>query len=92
MRRMGLTMAALAAATMLLVAPATAKPPYIKKAKDLGHGDLVKNCASCHVKAMPKAKDAALNPLGEWLVKQKTEKKAAEVDLAWLKDYKPAAK
>ena len=92
MKRLGLTLVAIAAAAVLMVPPASAKAPYVKKAQDAGHKDLVKNCASCHTKPMPKLKDAALNEMGEWLVKQKTAKGAKEVDVTWLKDYKPAAK
>jgi hypothetical protein len=91
MRRTGFTVALAVAATMTLVVPVAAKAPYVKKAKDLGHADLVKNCASCHSKPMPKLKDAELNDLGKWLVEQKTAKNAKEIDLGWLKEYKPLA-
>ena len=91
MKRLAITMAALATATVLLVPPASAKAPWVKKAKDLGHADLVKNCASCHAKAMPKATDKEMSPLGTWLVEQKKVKNAKEIDLTWLKEYKPAA-
>ena len=91
MKKLGLTLIALAVAAGLAV-PASAKAPYVKKAKDAGLADVVKNCASCHAKALPKVKDAELNAMGQWLVDQKKAKGAAEVDVTWLKDYKPAAK
>ena len=33
-----------------------------------------------------------MNEMGKWLVDQKKERKAKEIDVAWLKDYKPKAK
>ena len=62
----------------------------IKKAKELGITS-VTNCQSCHEEKLPKKGDPVkLNDMGKWLVTQKTEKKAKEIDVAWLKDYKPA--
>ena len=37
---------------------------------------------------MPKKGASEANERGRFLLKVKAEKKAAEVDLAWLKDYK----
>ena len=79
------TLILIAAAALVAVAPAQAKMPFVKKAQELKI-DAVKNCASCHVGA-PK-KDGEMNEMGKWLVAQKAAKKAAEVDVAWLKDYK----
>ena len=92
MRRITLTLSA-AAILFALAFPLQAKLPYVKKAQELGFKD-IKNCASCHKEAMPKAaaKGAPFNEVGTFLVEQKTKKKAAEVDLNWLKDYKPAKK
>ena len=76
----------------LLALPASAKLPYVKKAKDLGLTE-VKNCQYCHVDKMPK-KDSKGEPFaepGKFLLKKKAEAKAAEVDVAWLKDF-PAKK
>jgi hypothetical protein len=62
----------------------------IKKAKELGLTQ-VQNCQSCHEEKLPKKGDPVkLNDMGKWLQSQKTERKAKEVDVAWLKDYKPA--
>jgi hypothetical protein len=91
MRRIGFVLAAGAAMVAFLAPPADAKAPWVKKAHEAGHKDLVKNCASCHAKAMPKKDDWKLNELGDWLEAQKKAKGAKEIDLAWLKDYKPAA-
>lgn len=57
-----------------------AKAPWVKKAQDLGFKD-IQNCQACHSK-LP-----ALNEMGQWLKDEKGKRKAAEVDLAWLKDY-----
>jgi len=84
-------LALLAAAVIFAVgSPANAKMPFVKKAKDAGFA-YIKDCASCHVDKMPK-KDAKGEPFGEigkWLLAQKAKNKATEVDVAWLKDYKP---
>ncbi|WP_306601880.1 hypothetical protein [Geothrix sp. 21YS21S-2] len=75
----------LAAAVLALAIPAQAKMPFVAAAKAAGI-DSVKNCASCHVGAPKKGGD--LNEMGKWLMTQKAAKKAAEVDVKWLKDYK----
>ena len=84
MRRSSLFLLA-AAALVAVATPAQAKMPFVKKAQELGIAS-VKNCASCHVGA-PK-KGGEMNERGKWLIAQKAAKKAAEVDVAWLKDYK----
>jgi cytochrome c2 len=63
-----------------------AKLPWTKKAQSMGF-DQVKNCQSCHATEKPKKGDA-LAPMGQYLMDRKEKEKAAEVDLAWLKDYK----
>jgi len=75
----------LAAAAVAVAIPAQAKPAFVKAAKDAGI-DSVKNCMSCH-KGAPK-KGGDMTEMGQWLIAQKAEKKAAEVDVKWLKDYK----
>ncbi|WP_306591844.1 hypothetical protein [Geothrix sp. 21YS21S-4] len=78
--------ATLAAAAALLVAlPAQAKMPWVKKSQELGFTD-VKDCKACHV-GTPK-KGGEFTARGQFLEETKAKKKAAEVDLAWLKDYK----
>lgn len=81
MRKSTLTFAILATA---LLAPMSmqAKPAWTKKAQDLGFKD-IQNCQACHT-----AKPPALVELGNWLVAEKTKRKAAAVDLAWIADYK----
>ena len=81
----------LAAAAVLIVgSPAQAKMPMVKKAQELGF-KFIENCASCHVDKMPKkeAKGEPYNEVGKFLMAEKAKRKAAEVDLNWLKDYKP---
>jgi hypothetical protein len=75
----------LAAAAVLLALPASAKMPFVKKAQELGFKE-VTSCKACHA-GMPK-KDGEMTERGKFLKATKAEKKAAEVDLAWLKDYK----
>jgi hypothetical protein len=88
------TLPLLAAAVLFALAfPLQAKMPFTKKAQELGFKD-IKNCASCHKDAMPKAaaKGGPYGEVGLFLLEQKAKHKAAEVDLNWLKDYKPANK
>jgi mono/diheme cytochrome c family protein len=93
MRRIALAFVTVAAAVAFLTPPAAAKPTYVKKAQDLGHKDLVVNCASCHKAKLPTAKEWTLNDsLGAFLAKKKKDAGAKEVDLKWLKDYKPPVK
>lgn len=75
----------LAAAVLALAIPAQAKMPFVAAAKAAGI-ESVKNCASCHVGAAKKGGE--LNDMGKWLVAQKATRKAADVDVKWLKDYK----
>ncbi len=73
-------------AVLLLALPAAAKPAWVKKAQEAGFAD-VKDCKACHA-ALPVKKDGVFTDRGKFLVDMKAHKKAAEVDLAWLKDYK----
>jgi hypothetical protein len=75
------------AAAVVLGLPVQAKLPFVKKAKELGFTEIT-SCKSCHVDAMPKKGASANNERGKFLVKMKADKKAAEVDLNWLKEYK----
>jgi hypothetical protein len=47
----------------------------------------IKNCLYCHNEKMPKKDNVTENHRGEWLVAQKEERKAEEIDVAWLEDY-----
>ena len=67
--------------------PAQAKLPWVKKAQGMGFAE-IKNCQSCHTTATPKKGDPQLAERGKWLMDEKNKRKASEVDLAWLKDYK----
>ena len=61
-----------------------------KKAKELGFD--ATNCLYCHADKMPKKGAATYNDRGKWLQTEKDKRKAKEVDVAWLKDYKEAKK
>ena len=75
----------IAAAALILAVPAQAKMPWVKKAQEAGFAE-VKDCKACHVGVAKKGGE--LSERGMFLVDVKAKKKAAEVDLAWLKDYK----
>jgi hypothetical protein len=81
--------AAVALAIALAAAGAEAGLPLQKKAKELGIAS-VQSCQSCHVDKMPKKDAATLGAMGQWLVDQKAARKAKEIDVAWLKEYKPS--
>ncbi len=66
--------------------PAQAKLPWVKKAQGMGFKE-IQNCASCHSSEKPK-KGEPMAERGKFLMDMKAKNKAAEVDLAWLKDYK----
>ncbi len=66
--------------------PAQAKLPFVKKAQALGFAE-IKDCKACHASVPPK-KGGEMTERGKFLVAAKGSHKAAEVDLAWLKDYK----
>jgi hypothetical protein len=57
-----------------------------KKAKAAGIA--VQNCQHCHVDKLPKKDAHAVNDVGKWLVDEKEKRKAKEIDVTWLKDYK----
>ncbi len=74
---------------LLLSGPsAFAKPPFLAKAKALGLPGIT-NCQACHI-STEKGK-STWNERGLWLKAKKAELKAREVDVTWLKDYKPAS-
>lgn len=57
-----------------------------KQAKTLGLP--AQNCLYCHGEKLPKKGAATYNERGKWLRMEKDKRKAKEVDVAWLKDYK----
>ena len=65
--------------------PAGASMKMQKAAKKAGFE--AKNCMYCHNEKLPKKDAVTHNARGEWLMSQKEERKAEEVDVAWLKDY-----
>ena len=85
------TMPAAFAGLLLSAGFAQADAAMQKKAKELGITS-VQNCQSCHVDKMPKKGADKVNEMGQWLVDQKEARKAKEIDVAWLKEYKPKAK
>ena len=90
MKRTMLVAGAMAVAFGLVPGSAWATLEMQKQAK--AAGVTVANCMDCHTAKMPKKGAADVNEKGKWLVDQKVAKKAAKVDGAWLKDYKPATK
>ena len=89
--RIGLATALAAVGTWLAGAGvADATLAHQKKAKELGYP--AASCQYCHEDKLPKKAAHKVNDRGQWLVDQKEKRKAKEIDVAWLKDYKPKAK
>lgn len=86
-----MALAAAAAIVGLASSPARADMAMQKKAKELKIAS-VQNCQSCHTDKMPKKGAAAVNEMGKWLADEKKARKAKEIDVGWLKDYKAKAK
>jgi hypothetical protein len=80
---------ALYVALLALDGVANARPPWVKKVKEMGLP--AENCLYCHTVKLPKKesfKPEELNERGKWLVSEKNRRNAKEVDLEWLKEYK----
>ncbi len=74
-----------AAAVLAMAIPSPAKAVFVKTARDLGFKQVV-NCASCH--QGPPKNTSPFTRMGQYLVDPKAARKAAEIDLGWLKDFK----
>jgi hypothetical protein len=61
-----------------------------KKAKAAGLE--VANCLYCHNEKLPKKGASTENERGRFLVAEKDKRKAKEIDVTWIKDYKAPAK
>jgi hypothetical protein len=59
----------------------SALPPFLSKAEKFG----AKDCAFCHADA---AGGEGWNARGRWLVAEKKRRKADQVDVEWLANYK----
>jgi hypothetical protein len=59
---------------------------YLSKARALGYP--AENCSYCH--GSPQG-GTSWNDRGQWLIGEKRRRKAEQVDVRWLKDYKPVA-
>ena len=70
---------------MLLTETSPGSMGLQKKAKEQGFP--VENCMYCHNEKLPKKGAVTYNDRGKWLVSEKDKRKAAEVDVAWLKEY-----
>jgi hypothetical protein len=86
MRRVMLTIAA--GGLLISGQFALAKPPFLAKAKELGLPG-IDSCQACHIST--EKGNAKWNERGLWLKAKKEELKAEEVDVTWLKDYKPTS-
>jgi NADPH-dependent glutamate synthase beta subunit-like oxidoreductase len=73
-------------ALLVSAAPSQATMKIQKEAKAATYP--ATNCLYCHNEKIPvKGKVVTHNERGTFLVKVKEEKKAKEVDVAWLKDF-----
>jgi hypothetical protein len=84
--RLGLGVVLLAwSGWMFLAESSSGSMAMQKKAKELGFP--VENCMYCHNEKLPKKGAVTYNDRGKWLQSEKDKRKAAEVDVAWLKEY-----
>ena len=60
-----------------------------KKAKEAGFE--VTNCLYCHNEKLPKKGATTHNDRGKFLIDEKEKRKAPEIDVSWLKNYKEPA-
>ena len=61
-------------------------PQYLSKAKALGYP--ADSCSYCH--RSPSGGNS-WNERGKWLIEEKRRREADQVDVRWLRDYKPVA-
>ena len=62
-----------------------AYPAFLRKAVKFG----AKNCLYCHKEP---AGGEGWNERGQWLIAEKERRKADDIDIEWLADYKEGAK
>jgi hypothetical protein len=62
-----------------------AYPAFLRKAVKFG----AKNCLYCHKES---AGGEGWNERGQWLIAEKERRKADDIDVEWLADYKEGAK
>ena len=62
-----------------------AYPAFLRKAVKFG----AKNCLYCHKES---AGGEGWNERGQWLIAEKERRKADDIDVEWLTDYKEGAK
>lgn len=62
-----------------------AYPPFLRQAKQLGFD--AQDCTFCHTQ---KEGGEGWNERGKWLMAEKEKRQESKIDVAWLKDYKPA--
>jgi hypothetical protein len=80
-----------AVAGAFVAGPAWATMEMQKAAKAAGI-EVTDGCMYCHGEKMPKKDASTYNERGKWLQEQKKAKAAKDIDVTWLKEYKPAAK
>ena len=78
----------LAAAALLVSSPDEARATMKMQTDARKAGFEIKSCLDCHNERLPKKDNVTENHRGQWLVDQKKERGAEEIDVAWLKDYK----
>ncbi|HKX28339.1 MAG TPA: hypothetical protein VJ302_11625 [Blastocatellia bacterium] len=62
-----------------------AYPPYLRQALKFG----AKNCLFCHTQP---SGGEGWNERGQWLIDEKERRKADDIDIEWLAEYKEGAK
>src|SRR5215469_553281 len=73
-----------AGAIELISSESVAYPPFLFKAKKFG----AKDCTFCHLNAEG---GPPWNDRGKWLIQEKEKRKADQIDVEWLAEYKPGS-
>lgn len=85
MRRTALLITVLTVGLALTGSRAEATIEMQKEAKAAGFE--VQGCTYCHVEKLPKKGASTYNERGKFLLAEKDKRKAAKMDMTWLKEY-----
>lgn len=64
-----------------------AYPPFLRQAKQLGLATAEQDCTFCHLQ---KEGGEGWNERGKFLIAEKEKRQSERIEVAWLKEYKPA--
>ena len=86
MRRTALWLSVLTVGLWFTGAPPAAATIEMQK-ETKAAGFEVQGCVYCHVEKLPKKGASTYNERGKFLMAEKDKRKAAKIDVQWLKEY-----